>query len=205
MRPREVPISGGPEVGVRYTDFTVEHAAPHRPLSVEEYLKLEESATVKHEYVAGEIHAMVGVSRRHSRIAGNVSRRLGNAAAGGPCRVHQSDVKLQVSDDVFYYPDVMIARGPEPENPYLEDRPCLVVEVVSPGTAAIDRREKLAAYKRVPGLKAYLIVEQQEMRVERHWRDVEGAWWQAELVGEGSFPVPCPETRLSLAEVYEGL
>ncbi|MBA3388675.1 MAG: Uma2 family endonuclease [Actinomycetota bacterium] len=180
-------------------------AAGHGSLSVKDYLALEESANVRHEYIAGEIYAMVGVSRRHSRIAGNVFRRLANSAVGGPCRVHQSDVKFRVNDDVFYYPDVMVACGTEPENPYFEDEPCLVVEVVSPSTEATDRREKLAAYKRVSSLKAYLILDQERMRVERHFRDEEGTWRRADLVDERRFPVPCPEGTLSLAEIYEGL
>ncbi len=164
---------------------------------------MEKTATVRHEYVAGEVYAMTGASRRHNRIAGNVYRRLADAAAGGPCRVYMETVKLR--KDIFYYPEVMVACGSEPENPYYEDAPCLVVEVVSPSTESTDRREKLAAYKRVPGLKAYLIVDQERMRVERHFRDEEGAWLRADLVEEGRFSVPCPEMSLALAEIYEGL
>ncbi|MBA2510263.1 MAG: Uma2 family endonuclease [Rubrobacteraceae bacterium] len=164
---------------------------------------MEKTATVRHEYVAGEVYAMTGASRRHNRIAGNVYRRLADAAAGGPCRVYMETVKLR--KDIFYYPEVMVACGSEPENPYYEDAPCLVVEVVSPSTESTDRREKLAAYKRVPGLKAYLILEQERMRVERHFRDEEGAWLRADLVEEGRFSVPCPEMSLALAEIYEGL
>ena len=126
-------------------------------MSVEDYLEMEKTATVRHEYVAGEVYAMTGASRRHNRIAGNVYRRLADAAAGGPCRVYMETVKLR--KDIFYYPEVMVACGSEPENPYYEDAPCLVVEVVSPSTESTDRREKLAAYKRVPGLKAYLILD----------------------------------------------
>lgn len=182
----------------------VERAATQGSLSVEDYLEMEKTATVRHEYVAGEVYAMVGVSRRHSRIAGNIFRLLAVAAAGGSCRVHQSDMKLQI-EGVFYYPDVMVACSSEPENPYYEDDPCLVVEVVSPSTETTDRREKLAAYKRIPGLKAYLIVDQARMQVERHFRDEEGAWRRADLVDEGRFSVPCPEMFLTLSEIYEGL
>ena len=162
----------------------VERAATQGSMSVEDYLEMEKTATVRHEYVAGEVYAMVGVSRRHSRIAGNIFRMLAVVAAGGPCRVHQSDMKLQV-DDVFYDPDVMVVYEDKPDDPYYEDSPCLVVEVVSQSTESTGRREKLAAYKlaayklaaykRVPGLEAYLIVDQDRMRVERHFRDEEGA------------------------------
>jgi Uma2 family endonuclease len=54
----------------------------------------------------------------------------------------------------------MVACDPEPEDLYVESEPCLVAEVVSSSTETIDRREKLAAYKRMPNLEAYLIVSQ---------------------------------------------
>lgn len=181
-------------------------AVPHRLPSVEEYLDLEEAATVRHEYVGGALYALAGATKRHNRIAGNIFARLWSAARGGPCRVYSSDVKLKVAEDVFYYPDVMVACGPEGENPVYEEAPCLVVEVVSPGTESIDRREKLLAYKRLSIVEAYLIVDQEKARVERHWRDEQGSWWQAEILGEGSVLVPCPEKiELTLAEIYEGL
>ena len=179
----------------------VERAAAQGSLSIEAYLEMEKTATVRHEYVAGEIYAMTGASRRQNRVAGNLYRRLADAAAGGPCRVYMETVKLRI-DDVFYYPDVMVACEDEPEDPYYEDSPCLIVEVVSPST---DRREKLAAYRRIPGLKAYLIVDQARMQIERHFRDEEGAWRRGDLVDEGRFSLSCPETSLSLAEIYEGL
>jgi Uma2 family endonuclease len=134
--------------------------ASHDSLTVEEYLQLEESATVRHEYVGGEIFAMVGATKRQNRIVGNIFARLWGVARGGDCRVYSEGVKLRVAEDVIYYPDVMVACGPEGEDPLVEDDPCLVVEVVSPRTETTDRREKLAAYKRMPGLRAYLIVAQ---------------------------------------------
>jgi Uma2 family endonuclease len=177
----------------------------HDSLTVEEYLKLEESATVRHEYVGGEIFAMVGATKRHNRIIVNITARLWGAARGGDCRVYSEGVKLRVAEDVIYYPDVMVACGPEGDDPLVEDDPCLVVEVTSPGTETTDRREKLAAYKRMPGLRAYLIAAQDRSWVERHFRVEDGPWRRADLVDEGHFLVPCPETTLTLAEIYEGL
>lgn len=48
--------------------------------SVEEYLKLEETAMVRHEYVGDEIFAMVGATKRHNRIIGNIFSHLWGAA-----------------------------------------------------------------------------------------------------------------------------
>jgi Uma2 family endonuclease len=182
-----------------------EPTASHDSLTVEEYLQLEESATVRHEYVGGEIFAMVGATKRHNRIVGNIFARFWGVARGGDCLVYSEGVKLRVAEDVIYYLDVMVACGPEGEDPLVEDDPCLVVEVVSPRTETTDRREKLAAYKRMPGLRAYLIVAQDRTWVEHHLRGGDNVWHRGDLVDDGRFSVPCPDTTLTLAEIYEGL
>ena len=110
-------------------------------------------------------------------------------------------VKLTAAVDTVYYPHVMVACGSEPEDPYVEHDPCLVVEVVFSSTEMTDRREKLAAYKRMPGLEAYLIVSQDRKWVERHFRTGDGTWRRADLLDEGRFSAPCPETELSLAGI----
>lgn len=182
-----------------------ERVTPHTLITVEEYLEFEKDSPVKHEYVGGHVYAMTGVSRRHSRISGNIFRKLADAADGGPCRVHQSDMRVPTPDSLFYYPDVVVACGPEPEDPYLEDEPCLIVEVISPSTETIDRREKLLFYRKIPSLHTYLIAEQDEARVERHYRD-ERDGWRTEVVEGGDIAVPCPPgAGLSLADVYRGL
>lgn len=175
------------------------------PLDVEEYLQAEQTSLVKHEFVGGEVYAMSGASRRHNRIAGATYARLLAAAGADPCRVYMADVKLRAARDIVYYPDVMVACGPETGDPYVEDQPCLVVEVLSPSTEQIDRREKLLVYKQIPSLRAYLIVSQERRHVEYHQRDEQGAWWSTMFEGDGGLALPCPATELSLAEIYAGL
>jgi Uma2 family endonuclease len=71
-----------------------------RLLSIDEYFTLEATSTVRHEYIDGQMHAMSGVTRHHSRIAMNIGARLWAAARDGPCRVHQADVMLRIGDVV---------------------------------------------------------------------------------------------------------
>ena len=178
---------------------------PTHRLSLEEFLSLEEHSETHHEYVDGEVHAMSGPSRRHNQIALNVAARLWAAARGGPCRVFQSDMKF-LGDRVVYYPDVMVACGPEPANEYVEDRPCLVVEVLSPSTRTTDRREKLMTYRGTAGLRAYIILEQDERKAYRYWRDTSASEWHSAVIeGSGDIPIPCPELTLTLEEIYEGV
>lgn len=179
--------------------------AAHRPLSVEEYLRFEESSSVRHEFVAGEVYAMTGGTLRHNRIALNIATRLMTAARSGPCDVYINDVKLRIGDD-FYYPDVLVDCEPHDGAEVFVRDPCLAVEVLSESSRRTDRREKLEAYTRVHSLRAYLVVEQEVQRVERHWRDDQGAWRHDEVsatTGASVVPVPCPAAMLTLAEIYE--
>lgn len=183
-----------------------------RPLlTVEQYRARERRATVRHEYVHGQAYAMSGEGRAHNRIAANVFARLFAAARGGPCRVSFESVRLVAGPDVEYYPDVMVACDPAPDDPYVETAPCLVVEVLSPSTRRTDRREKAAAYRALDSLSAYVIVHQPLRRVEWYTRDADGAWRVADLGGNGVITFPCPPgadgapVSMTFDELYAGV
>jgi Uma2 family endonuclease len=176
----------------------------HRLMTVAEYLAFEHASPVRHEFVGGRVYAMVGVARPHSRITMNVAARLWMAARGGPCRVHHSEVRLQVGDE-YYYPDVMVACGPEPDDPHVEDAPCLAVEVLSASSRRTDLREKPLAYGRVASLRLYLVVDQRRRLVDRYWRDDAGPWRHDTVAGQGAVELPCPRLTLTLDEIYEGV
>jgi Uma2 family endonuclease len=190
---------------LRYTWRMLHVIRPLQPMTIDEYLAFEETSGVRHEFVGGDLYAQAGASDAHNRIALNIASRLLGAAGDGPCRVYMSDMKLAIADESVYYPDVMVTCDPNDTDAYVKNNPCLVIEVLSPSTASIDRREKLLAYRRIPALKAYVILFQDEVRAIRHWRDDEGAWWQAEVANEGRVPLPCPRLDLTLAEIYRGI
>ncbi len=176
------------------------------PLTVEEFLEMEEASPTKHEYVAGQIHALSGATERHNRLALNIAAQLWAAARGGPCRVYGSDMRLRISDDAVYYPDVQVVCDPANTHQMYTTSPCLVVEVLSPSTSSIDLREKLMAYRRIESLRAYVIVFQDARRVLRHYRAEGDAWFDALHSAEDSVvPFPCPAVDLSLADVYQGV
>lgn len=174
-------------------------------LTVEEYLAFEETSEIRHEFVGGMLHAMAGGSDRHSRIAVNIIVSLRVASRETPCRVYNSDMRVQI-EDVYYYPDVMVACGESVSDTVVSrSDPCVLVEVVSPDSAVTDRREKWQAYSTIPTLRLYLMVHQDFRRVERHFRDEGGEWRRGDMVNDGRFPVPCLETVLTLADIYEDL
>src|SRR5215218_7616014 len=126
-------------------------------MTVEEYFHFEERSPIKHEYVAGEVYAMSGATARHNLIAGTIFGLLLGAERGGPCRVFINDMRVEVANDRYYYPDVAVVCTPVAELDVVARGPCFVVEVTSPSTARIDRGEKLEAYRRILTLQAYLI------------------------------------------------
>lgn len=188
-------------------------AAPSaRPLlTVEEYRARERRSDVRHEYVNGRAYAMAGESRTHNEIAGNVYARLRNARRGGPCRVSFEAVRLVVNDGIEYYPDLMVACGPPPDDPYVETAPCVLVEVLSPSTQRTDRREKGPAYRSLPSLQAYVVVHQPRRRVEWYTRAADGTWLVTDLVADGVVSFPCPPgadgapVTMTFDEIYEGV
>lgn len=153
---------------------------PAEYFSVEEYLEFEHSSDVRHEYVAGKIYAMAGVSESHVKILGNLYAAFHTHLRGGPCRAYFVDFKLSLKadhDDLFYYPDLMVKCGREGIETYHLQQPKLVIEVLSPSTERIDRREKALSYRQIATLEEYVLVAQDRPCVEfqrraENWRPV---------------------------------
>ena len=172
-------------------------------MSVDEYLAFEEASLERHEYVAGITYVMSGASGRHNLISSNILTTLRGPARRRGCRVYIEGVKLRAASDRIYYPDVMVVcREPAGDEIVLEN-PCLVVEVTSPSTRTTDRREKLAAYRAIAALEAYVIVEQRRRMVTVYSRGPGGDWQGVEYLGSGDIPLPFIGTTLTLDEIYE--
>ena len=177
-----------------------------RLLSVEDYLELEMNATTRHEYVAGEIFAMCGVSTAHNLIALNVYSAFRNHLHGGPCKAFVSDVKVRLKikmDEFFYYPDVMVACGHEGVEKYFLRNPKVIIEVLSPSTEGTDRREKFMNYRRIPTLEEYILIAQDTPEVTLYSRCTE--WKPTVLTAlEAVGQIQSLGLSLPLAQVYDG-
>jgi Uma2 family endonuclease len=178
---------------------------PEHHVSVDEYLAFEEASPVRHEYVDGRIYAFAGGTSRHNLIALNIASQLRSVTRQGPCRTYISDMRLRVTQRIYYYPDVMVVCDPIGDEATWETSPCLIVEVLSESTATVDRREKLLVYRNIPTLETYLIVYQDRRRVEAHWRNGDTEWEHADYDQEGVIQLSCPVLMLRLDDVYEGL
>ena len=144
-------------------------------MSIEEFLELENASTARHEYVAGQVYAMVGTTGRHNAIALNVVTRLRAASRNGACSVYIIDLKVRAGRDRIYYPDGVVVCSPHAGDTLVFDNPCLILEVTSRSTRRIDRGEKLDAYLAIPSLRAYVIAEQDRRHVTFYSRELDRA------------------------------
>jgi Uma2 family endonuclease len=176
------------------------------PMTFEEYLEFEDQSRIRHEYIAGEIFAMTGVTKRHNRIASRICHAFANHLKGGPCDAYISDVKvkLRVNRDVHvYYPDVMVVCGRDPQEDRYAANPKLIVEVLSTSTAGVDRHEKRVAYREIGALEEYVIVAQEAIEVTVFRR--EESWAPCILeTRDSALELRSIGLVLPLAQVYEG-
>jgi Uma2 family endonuclease len=180
---------------------------PRRYYTPEEDLALERAAEYKSEYVGGEIFAMTGTSVDHNTIAGNILRLLGNQFQGRPCRVFMSDLRVQVAATGMYiYPDVIAVCGPLEFAGGQRDtlfNPTVIVEILSPSTELYDRGAKFDHYARLPSLTEYVLVAQDQMRVEHFTRQGDG-WLLTEVdAPDDILRLPVLDAALPLVAIYE--
>jgi Uma2 family endonuclease len=183
---------------------------PQRHFTVDEYLRFEEESLESHEYVAGYLFAMSTPVVRHEMIVMNLLSQLQSQLRGTPCRAFSSRTKLRLKvlqDDVFYVPDVLVACGPftdEIQDARWLTEPCLVVEVVSPSTQAIDRREKALNYRHVASLEEYVVIAQQSLEITIFRRS--DNWRPLVLTRpEDVFESRAVEVNVALVNIYEGI
>jgi Uma2 family endonuclease len=171
-----------------------------------EYLALEASSNVKHEYLDGQIYAMAGGTPEHAALAAAVIGLLFPQLREGRCRLYDSDLRVRVrATGLATYPDVTVVCGPrerDPEDEQAVTNPTLIVEVLSRGTEEYDRGDKLEHYKQLPSLREYVLVSHRERSLEVWRRDAGGAW-TASVVERGVAELESIAARLDVRELYD--
>mgnify|MGYP002619696316 CR=1 FL=1 len=175
------------------------------------YMAWEEHQEARHEYVAGEVFAMSGGSDAHFTIIGNVFAALRAALRAGlhahPCRVFMAGMKLKVdAANSVFYPDVFVTCDPRDRTDsarLAKAHPSLVVEVLSPSTAAWDRGRKFELYQQIPELREYLLIEQDRIHADLFRRNAEGLWVLHPAAPGATVRLESVGLDLPLAEFYE--
>lgn len=180
-------------------------ALKHTPsMSVEEYFELEENnPDTRYEYLDGYAYMMSGGSANHATVNGNIYAILRSLLRGDPCRVYNSDMKVRVSEERYFHPDVTVSCDPRDRGlADLIQSPRLVVEVLSPSTEARDRGRKLQCYLACPSIEEYLLVDARSMRIEIY-RKEQKKWIYDAFEADDEVELASLDVRFPVADAYE--
>jgi Uma2 family endonuclease len=147
-------------------------------ITPDEYLEMEETSEIKHEYIDGYVYAMAGANDPHVTIALNMAFAIRNHLRGTNCRVYMSDMKARIDSlNRFYYPDVMVTCDPRDTQSQNQKRfPKLIIEVLSKSTEGFDRGDKFTDYQQIESLEEYVLVNTKRQRIDC-FRKEDGRWF----------------------------
>ena len=120
-----------------------------------------------------------------------------------PCAAYTSDMRVQVAIDRYYYPDVTVSCNEDEAENALHS-PRVIFEVLSPSTEAIDRTEKLEAYRELLSVEDYVLVSSERQAVEVHHRDPKQNYWITRIYSIGdTVSIESLNAEFYMDEIYE--
>ena len=147
-------------------------------MTASDYLAWEADQQDRHEFVGGETFMRTGIEDRHITVAGNLCMALRHHLTGSSCRTFMSAMRLSVATlGSYFYPDVMVTcSANDLTSPMTKSEPKLIIEVLSPSTAAYDRGLKFSHYRALPALQEYVLVDIDTRAVDSYRLGGDGLW-----------------------------
>jgi Uma2 family endonuclease len=172
----------------------------------EQYLALDAASDEKLELHNGEIVAMAGAKRNHVRITDNISGLFYVRLKGSGCTYYSQDMRVRISEETYYYPDVVVVCGEELIVDELDlYNPTVIIEVLSDSTKSTDSSEKTANYRQLPSLQAYLLVSTTGALVTLSTRNGD-SWTLRDIIGlQNQVTIESLGLSLALADIYENV
>ena len=163
-------------------------AAQKQKFTAEDFLAWDAAQTERHEYFQGEVFAMAGGSDNHATVILNVATSIRQHLKGTPCRVFMQDVKLSAEKaNSYFYPDLFVTCSQrDAQQRLIKSEAKLVIEVLSPSTTAFDRGHKFEAYRSMPSLQEFVLIDPEAQTAEVYRRSTNEEWiLRAFAVGQG--------------------
>jgi Uma2 family endonuclease len=140
----------------------------------------------------------------HIRTKARAVRVLedGLRVADLPCEAVADGLSIKVNPGATFEPDASVVCGPRrPDEMIAIDDPVIVVEVLSPSTAAIDHGRKLSGYFSLPSVEHYLILDP-ERRVAIHHKRGQGDAIETRVLSEGAVKLHPPGFEVSVEALF---
>jgi Uma2 family endonuclease len=179
---------------------------PLHKMSLADYMAWESEQEGRNEFYRGDVFAMVGGRRRHSRIIANLVRHLGNHLDGTACQVFSEGMKVQIGEDTVVYPDVFVTCDQRFRFDELTvTAPVMVAEVLSPATQGHDRSTKFALYRRLPSLREYALIDPDTRRIEVFRPGDDGHWKLFDFSEASALALASVGFTLDSTELFKGM
>lgn len=143
-----------------------------------DYLAWESEQPDRHEYLDGDVFAMAGAEDRHVTVSMNIAFALRQHLSGSACRTYMSDMRLHVAAaNSYFYPDVLVTcSAADQASAMVKTEPKLLIEVLSPSTAAYDRGLKFSHYRRLSSLEEYVLIDLDTRTSDVYRKGADGLW-----------------------------
>ena len=174
--------------------------------TVEEYQKMERRSATKSEFFDGKILANAVSNRSNNLIATNATIAIGSRLQGQKCEIYVNDMRVKLSPKHVCYPDVVIVNGVPSFTDNAFDtlvNPTVAIDILSKNTSFQDKTEKLECYLALTSIREYLIIKEDEMRVEHYFKQNPKQWiYRIYDTREDVISVDSVNCKVSLAEIY---
>ena len=141
------------------------------------------------------------VEHTQTKFEAAIALREAVRAAGVPCRAYGEGLTIRIRDDRAFVPDALVVCPPAPVGVIEIDNPLIVVEVLSPSTAALDHGVKLEGYFSLPSLAHYLILDP-DRRVAIHHRRLWGDAIETRIFHEGTIRLEPPGLDVEVSDLF---
>ena len=147
--------------------------------SLDDYVTKERNSGTRHEFSDGRIIPRAGSNRVHNLLASNTAIALGSRMHGHKSEIYISNMRVKLKSTFVCYPDVVVVSG-EPsfadQNADLLLNPTVIVEIFSNHTNSSDKTNKLESYLAMDSIKEFVLLKEEEMRVEHYARQNAKQW-----------------------------
>jgi Uma2 family endonuclease len=136
------------------------------------------------------------------KLSAQIALREGVRRAGLPCRVFPDGMTVRVAASAAFEPDALVVCPPPTDLSTLEiPNPVIVVEVLSPSTAADDHGIKLDGYFSLGSVSHYLILDPDRRVMIHHRRGHAGAI-ETRVLREGVVILDPPGFEAKVADFF---
>lgn len=172
----------------------------------EAQIKTERLPAGKRELAGVRLLANSVSNRMNNIIATNITIAVGSRVQGQKCELYVNDMPVKLDAKHICYPDVVIVSG----EPQFVDResdmllnPTVAFDIFSKNTSFQDKTEKLECYLAMASIREYVLIKEDEMRVE-HYAKQNAKQWIYKIYNERDdvMSLDSVNCKISMAEIY---